>query len=204
MFTRIARRVRSAALAVAALTMIASTAHAGPPWISVELPANPHDPRTRGALLVVHTYHHGSTMEQGITCALEGLVKGARRTVACRAEPTSRPGVYAIRGEVPGEGVWMAVVTGRDGHAAATVLVDFGRDAQVVGVRVPTRSAEGGRWMIPVPVTEREIEAALRTRSALSSAGGSASGRLALAGLGVALLGVGLVGRRVRVRRLDG
>lgn len=200
MSASLARRAPWCALAATALlTFTASVAFAGPPWISVELPANPHDPRTRGALFVVHTYHHGSVMERSIGCALEGLVDGARRTIACRADETSRPGVYAVRGDVPRTGVWMVVVTGGDGPQAATALVDFAADGRVTGVRVPSRSAEGGRWTIPVPVTEADIEAALRTRwTALSSADAAAGHRLVLAGLGVALLGFGVVRRRMR------
>ena len=192
------RRAAPVGLALAVLALVALPAHAGPPWISVELPANPHDARTRGALLLVHTYHHGASMEQSIACAIEGLVDGARRTRTCRAQPTSRPGVYAIRGDLPEQGVWMLVVTGREGSATATALVDFGRDRQVAGVRVPSRQAEGGRWTIPVPVTERDIDAALRTRwNALSAADAPTVDRTLAAGLGVAaLLGLGLAIRR--------
>jgi hypothetical protein len=198
MFPSIARHAAPLAAAVTAIALFASAAHAGPPWISVELPSNPHDARTRGALLVVHTYHHGASMEQSIACALEGLVDGRRRTITCRAEPTSRPGVYAIRGDVPKAGVWMLVATGRDGESAASALVDFGRDGRVTGVRVPVRETEGGRWHVPVPVTEADIDAALRTRwNALSSADQPATDRTVLAGFGMAaLLGLGLVARR--------
>jgi hypothetical protein len=195
----ISRCLAPAALALIALGLPAGVAHAGPPWISVELPANPHDARTRGALLVVHTYHHGLSTEQSITCALEGLVEGRRRTIPCRAEATSRAGVYAVRGDVPQDGIWMLVVTGRDGESPATALVDFDRAGQVTGVRVPIREAEGGRWHIPVPVTESEIAAALRTRwSALSSADAPSrrDGTVAT-GAGLALLvGLTLVRRR--------
>jgi MYXO-CTERM domain-containing protein len=198
MSPRIARHLAPAVLAFVALGLAAGAAHAGPPWISVELPANPHDARTRGALLVVHTYHHGGSMEQSITCALEGLVDGRRRTIACRAEATSRAGVYAVRGDVPKDGIWMLVVTGRDGESPATALVDFGREGQVTGVRVPIREAEGGRWHIPVPVTEAEIGAALRTRwNALSSADEPSRSGTVAAGAGLALLvGLTLVRRR--------
>jgi hypothetical protein len=68
----------------------------------------------------------------------------------------------------------------------------------VAGVRVPSRQAEGGRWTIPVPVTERDIDAALRTRwNALSAADAPTVDRTLAAGLGVAaLLGLGLAIRR--------
>ena len=34
----------------------------GPPWLSIELPANPLDPTTKGAYLVVRTYHHDKSI----------------------------------------------------------------------------------------------------------------------------------------------
>ena len=195
-----ARRLSPAlVMGLLALALSAPPAHAGPPWISVELPANPHDPATRGALLVLHTYHHGTPVAQPITCMLEGIVKGDRRSVACQAVAAVRGGVYAIRGAVPTDGVWMLVVTSREEHASAQVLVDFSRDGQIAAVRVPARSAEGGRWSIPTPVGPREIDAMLRTRwSALSRAPdtGLPAGTT-LAGLGgAALLALVFASRR--------
>lgn len=193
------RRYLSPLLGLLALLLIVSPAHAGPPWISVELPANPHDPATRGALLTLHTYHHGTAVPQPITCALEGIVDGSRRTVTCQATATGRSGVYAIRGQLPSDGVWMLVVTSREEHAGAQILVDFSRDRQVAAVRVPARSAEGGRWTVPTPVAPGEIDAMLRTRwNALSQAhGGETASHTALAGLGAAaLLALGAVTRR--------
>ncbi len=182
-----------------ALALIAPPAHAGPPWISVELPANPHDPATRGALLVLHTYHHGTPVAQPITCTLEGIVKGDRRSVTCQAVATARGGVYAIRGNVPTDGLWMLVVTSREEHASAQILVDFSRDGQVAAVRVPARSTEGGRWSVPTPAGPGEIDAMLRTRwNVLSHApdAGPPSGTT-LAGLGgAALLALVFVSRR--------
>lgn len=182
-----------------AVAVIAQPAHAGPPWISIELPANPHDPATRGALFVVRTYHHGTALSQTISCALEGLVGGERRTVTCQAEPTSRVGVYAVRGAVPERGVWMVVVTGADEHRSATALVEFGADRQVASVRVPTRSAEGGRWSIPIPVSPADVDAVLRARfQAVGRASSNSDGRdFQLAGLGLAaLIALGLGARR--------
>ena len=51
-------RVRAAMIA-AALVTLAAPALAGPPWISVEHPSNPHHPSTRGAAFLVRAYHHG-------------------------------------------------------------------------------------------------------------------------------------------------
>ena len=39
-------------------TLLTLIALIGPPWISIEYPANPLDPSTRGGYLLVHTFHH--------------------------------------------------------------------------------------------------------------------------------------------------
>jgi hypothetical protein len=53
-------RTTSLVLSLATLAALPSVAHAGPPWISIELPANPYDRATKGAFLVVHAFHHGT------------------------------------------------------------------------------------------------------------------------------------------------
>ena len=50
------RKLSLTALLVAGLP---AAAVAGPPWVSIELPANPWDETTRGAFLLVHAFHHG-------------------------------------------------------------------------------------------------------------------------------------------------
>ena len=59
MFRRLA--AFAAPLVLAALT--ASPALAGPPWLSIELPANPLNSTTRGMYLLVRTYHHGTVTQ---------------------------------------------------------------------------------------------------------------------------------------------
>ena len=52
--------MRRPLLVAAALTLLATTpAFAGPPWISIEIPANPYNSTTRGAFCLVRVYHHG-------------------------------------------------------------------------------------------------------------------------------------------------
>ena len=49
---------RLAAVAAPAVALSAASSFS-PPWISIETPPNPYDPASRGAFLVVHTFHHG-------------------------------------------------------------------------------------------------------------------------------------------------
>jgi hypothetical protein len=142
------------ALALAALAML------GPPWISIEAPANPLDPTTRGALLLVHAFHHGTPMAFPVSGTAEGVVDGQRRTVKLEFAQTSRTGVYALRYEPPREGAWLLVIRVTQGpNDAATALVRI-RDGAVTGVSVP---AANGR---PAQVSARDVEEALRAHAA--------------------------------------
>ena len=51
----------------------------GPPWISLEMPANPLDPETRNAVLVVRAYHHATPAGYSLAGTAEGVVNGERR-----------------------------------------------------------------------------------------------------------------------------
>ncbi len=192
------------ALALGALLLSSTAAHAGPPWISIELPANPHDPATRGAGLVVHTYHHKQRVGYRVTARLEGLVDGRRESRSIAVVPTGRAGVYTVAREWPAAGAWILVVALDGGeHMHATALVGLGADGEVTSVRVPARQAEGGRATIPVRVGEEEIDRALAMQLAITQARAAAAGR---AGAPVdpagafALLALGLAGLALRGR----
>ena len=86
----------------------------GPPWISVEYPANPHDPSTRNASFLIRTYHHGDAIEPPMRAVAEGLVDGQRRTVKLEVRPTGLRGVFAVHCDLPDQGVWIVAVTLED------------------------------------------------------------------------------------------
>ena len=135
--------------------LIAAPAVAGPPWISVELPANPFDRATRGAYLVVHTYHHEMQVPYVISGTAEGLVGGQRRSVRLDATPTGRTGSFAIRKNWASEGVWVLKIGVEDVDVGAAIGV--GADGEVAFVRVPT-----GREGAPRVVARAEVETMLR------------------------------------------
>lgn len=140
---------------------------AGPPWITVEYPPNPLDRETRDALLVVRTYHHAAILDGRVDARAEGAVAGERRSVALAVEETSRPGVYAVRGELPEEGAWVVVVEMRTSDPAVA-LVAMEPDGTLTAVRVPHESRDG--WAIPRAATAADIDAMLRTARALAQA----------------------------------
>jgi len=160
-------RTRSLAVAALASVLFAAPAFAskGPPWISIELPANPYDRSTRDAFLLVHSFHHGTAMGFIVTGTAEGMVNGERRSIKLDFAETSREGVYALKRSWPQEGTWTLVIKANQGpDDAATAVVDLGPDGDVAAIRVPTM--QRGSWTVPAPVSLSEIDAALRSRAA--------------------------------------
>jgi hypothetical protein len=153
-------------LAVAALFTATAFANAGPPWISIEYPANPYDNASRGAFLLVHSFHHGTPVGFPVSGTAEGLVNGERRTVSLEFKSTSRPGVYALHKQWASEGVWTLVigVTQGDGEFnTARAVVELGADGQVASVNVPTKRERG--YLLPASVSMADVDARLRARA---------------------------------------
>ena len=91
----------------AVLTVAASTAAlAGPPWISIEYPANPFDATSRGAFLTVRTYHHRDFQATTVTGNAEGVVDGKRQSMPLDIRPGSQTGMYVVRWQRPAAGRW--------------------------------------------------------------------------------------------------
>ena len=170
------RRAASAALPLAAAFALAAAVPAvgarpstvpalGPPWISIEYPANPFDRDSRGAYLMVHAFHHGTPVGLPVSGTAEGIVGGERRSVRLAFDATSRPGVYALRKQWGDSGTWMLVVRVTQGPSdAATALIDLAPTGEVARVQVPPRRAAEGNF--PRAVTAQEIDVALRARAA--------------------------------------
>src|SRR5881628_2786977 len=157
--------IRSLGLAAALVTLLATPALAGPPWISIELPVNPYDQSMRGAFLLVHAFHHGTPTGFIVTGTAEGMVNSERRSVKLEFTETSRDGVYALKRSWPTEGTWTLVIKANQGpDDAATAVVELGPDGDVAAIRVPTM--QRGEWTVPAPVSLGEIDAALRARAA--------------------------------------
>jgi len=163
-------RIRSLALAALVSAGVVAPAPAfgskGPPWISIELPANPYDQSTRGAFLLVHSFHHGTAMGFIVSGTAEGMVNGERRSLKLDFAETARVGVYALKRTWPTEGTWTLVIKANQGpDDAATAVVDLGPDGDVAAIRVPTM--QRGSWTVPAPISLGDIDAALRARAAM-------------------------------------
>jgi len=152
----------SIAIAFATLVAVPSVASAGPPWISIELPANPYDRATKGAFLVVHAFHHGTPMGFPVSGKAEGIVNGQRKTVELRFDRGERDGTYVLKNSWGNEGEWTLVISVTQGeNDAATALVQVS-NAKVIAVDVPTE--QRGDWTVPKKVTLADVESTLRDR----------------------------------------
>ena len=153
-------------LATAALLGTTAFAAFGPPWISIEYPANPYDSGSRDAYLLVHAFHHGTPVSFPVSGTAEGIVAGARRTVSLEFKSTSRPGVYALHKQWASEGVWtlvLAVTQGKGEFDTVKAIVELGPNGQVLTANVPSKMSNG--WRVPAPVNMADVDAALRARA---------------------------------------
>jgi hypothetical protein len=191
------RAATMAVMVAAALMIGVAPVEAGPPWISVEYPTNPHHPSTRDAAFLVRVYHHATSITAKVTGRAEGIVDGRRTSSPIIVEATALPGVYAVSGLPEGRGDWIAVVTMANGSAVASAVVTLGPGGAVSSVTVPSdRTADG--WSVPRAVTDADIALGLRQAAALSAATRSLGDSPAGAALPVLLLlPVALVAVRV-------
>jgi hypothetical protein len=192
-------------LALVLLAAAATPAVAGPPWISIELPASPWSSLPRNTFVLIHTYHHFVPVPVTLVGTAEGLVGGVRRTIPLSFDSTAVAGLYAVQQQWPREGVWILRITLNEEHGAATVVVGIGSSGEVSLVRVPT-----GVGRIPRPVSDAEVGSMLhslalgRAPAALTAGlAGDLAGRTPawLSSAGALFLGlpIGLVlGRRRR------
>ena len=198
-------RVRSILLVFVFLAA-AAPALAGPPWLSIEMPANPFDRATRGAFFSVRTYHHGTPIALQVRAVMEGIVDGERVSRPVTLERTGTLGLWAVKTAPPAEGTWVLVVMGGEGEYAVTALVDV-MDGRIRGVDVPFVMRDG--WAIPRAVNPAEIDARLERLAAvergtlLAKPGHAAGGfplHLIVLGTAVGLVPVGVIVARRRRR----
>lgn len=139
---------------------------AGPPFISLEAPANPMDPATRDAAFLVHAYHHDRTAGFPVSGTAEGLVDGQRRTIELEIRPTSRSGVYAVQPNWPDEGHWVVKLTTNRDDSPVTLIAELGPDGGLgqepfFGGQTTSLSLSSIR-VVTERVTDQRVETALR------------------------------------------
>lgn len=154
--------MRRTLVSLAALVLFAAPLQAGPPWIAIEYPANPHHADTRGAALLVRAYHHGDALDAPVRGSAEGIVDGRRLSRPLDLRATATRGVFALRTPLPREGRWVLVITAEQGKdATATALVKLDGAGGIANVEVPATQSRDG-WTVPRSVERADIERALR------------------------------------------
>ena len=162
--------MRKAVITALLVAGTAAAVQAGPPWISIEYPSNPHHPSTREASLMIRTYHHTQSLTSKIDAAAVGMVDGKRTSMSLDVRDTSMPGVYALRTPLPKGGVWVLSFTMRDQTALASAIVTVNRSGEIAAVSVPSTTSKDG-WIVPRAATRADIDAALQT-GVVADAGG--------------------------------
>ena len=149
----------SLGVAILLLSGAASSSHAawfkGGPWISIETPINPYDAPARGALFLVHTFHHAVPTNLTVEARAEGLVDGQRRTVPL-SPSALRTGTFAVRNEWGAKGTWSVLIVATQPAPKASIqaVVDVGADGSVGRVTLPQRM-----------MTAADVERSLRERA---------------------------------------
>jgi hypothetical protein len=146
--------------ATLALLMVLSAAPASakPPWVSIELPANPMNRSMRDAFLLVHSYHVGQVAPIALSGTATGMVDGQRLVLTLQFTETDVTGVSALRRSWPADGRWVLAINA-GGEAGPTALVSI-VNGVVRNVEVPTVTEDGftsGR-----KVTQADVDRALR------------------------------------------
>lgn len=134
----------------------------GPPWISIELPANPFMPGARDAFCLVRVYHHGNAAYYPVRGSAEGVIDGVRRHVKLDLTDTGTPGLYAVHYHPDSIGTWILVfrVGSDDDHGTAVAIVTLGRNGQIVSAVVPSHQERG--YLMPDPVSDERVDQMLR------------------------------------------
>jgi len=154
-------RITTLFAALVAVTASAPAHVKWPPWLSIESPVNPWDASMSGAILLVHAATHaGPPTVADVSGSAEGIVSGARRTIALKLDATSQPGVFAVRRQWPTEGTWLLRIS----LLSTTAIVSLDGAGRVTGVNIPTTLAQGRP--IPRAIVDRDIDSTLLVASA--------------------------------------
>jgi hypothetical protein len=115
-------------------------------------PVASQDFQAKTAAFVFRTEGCAEPAKSQIGGTAEGLVKGARRSVALKVTATSKPGVYAVYHNWPVEGAWVVNLKGTCASASAGAIVPIG----------PKGFIRESSKFFPRPATDAEVDISLR------------------------------------------
>ena len=122
---------------------------------TIASPVASQDYQAKAAAFVFRTEGCAEPAKSQIGGTAEGLVNGGRRSVPLKVMALSRPGVYAVYQNWPGEGDWVVILKGSCAGASAGAIVPIG----------PRGFLRESSKLFARPATEPEIETALQTLS---------------------------------------
>ncbi len=119
---------------------------------NIASPVAAQDFHAKTAVFVFRTQGCAEPAKAEISGTAEGVVKGARRSVALKIMPMSKAGVYAVNHEWPAEGEWVVNLKGACAGAMAGAIVPIG----------PKGFVRESAKFFPRPATDAEIDASLK------------------------------------------
>jgi hypothetical protein len=138
-----------------AACLMAALAFAEEFSFTIGSPVAAQDFRAKTAAFVFRTQGCPDPSKAQISASAEGLVKGARRSVALKVDAMSRPGVYAVYQSWPSGGQWVVNLRGTCNDANAGAIVPIG----------PKGFVRESAKFFPRAATHVEIEASLKALS---------------------------------------
>ena len=142
------------ALAVLCAPALSAPALACPPQITVERPTAASD----SAFVLVHASPGCQRGNVTVTGTAEGLVGGARRSIALEVAATGTEGVYRVRRQWSRNGVWVLRLVVHVGEGSATALVGVGASGEIEAVR----EQDPARRIYP-HITDADVDAMLHS-----------------------------------------
>jgi hypothetical protein len=152
-YTLILLTLSASAFAADFALAIGNPSAASVPW-SEDPPGAPYQARkVKDAAFAVRAENCADPAKARITGTAEGLVNGARQSVALKLIAGSAAGAYLVSREWPPQGVWIVNLSGVCAGAKAGALVPIG----------PTGYMRESSKFFARPATEAEIEASLKS-----------------------------------------
>jgi hypothetical protein len=139
-------------IAAFALATLAAWAHPEGFTFTIGNPVASQDFHFKTAAFVFRTESCADPAKAQISATAEGIVKGARQSVALKVMAASKPGVYAVNQSWPAEGEWVVSLRGTCGSESAGAIVPMG----------PKGFIRESSKFFARPATDAEIDASLK------------------------------------------
>src|SRR5882724_6417951 len=135
-----------------AVCAIGAVALASEFTFTIGSPVASQDFQMKSAAFVFRTEGCAEPSKAQVGGSAEGMVKGARKSVALKIAAASKPGVYAVYQTWPTEGEWVVNLKGSCAGASAGAVIPMG----------PKGFIRESAKFFPRPANDAEIDASLK------------------------------------------